>query len=259
MSIRFRAGTKSLREICVTCLATSAFLPFFRNTPIHLKYQHLMEEKTKPHAATADAKPSEPTAMDMARAGLNEAEFQHIKSTYKYPVERMQQFMLDFVQQLKTEKHHIYAVLVQGSDWNLRIFRFFDWKLYRSGRGKQDGPDGWIPLEAYHIDDIKAMGKTLHHHDRFFLTVFGEQFDQDKVVTVAKTEKLYWEFLRTTCEASLRRGEQMRLTPEMIRDYDLTPEDVVLVRKDLNRYNFECRNKIQQEYDALKVLPCIKK
>ena len=57
----------------------------------------------------------------------------------------------------------------------------------------------------------------------------------------------------------LRRNALLRLTPESIRRYGLTEADAVLVGDHLEVLNEMIRRKLQQRYDELKVLDCIRK
>lgn len=78
-------------------------------------------------------------------------------------------------------------------------------------------------------------------------------------LTTEYIEHIYESFLYHHCEMGLRRNAPLRLTPELIRRYGLTEADVVLVGEHLEVLNEMICRKLQQRYDELKVLDCIRK
>ena len=78
-------------------------------------------------------------------------------------------------------------------------------------------------------------------------------------LTAEYIERIYESFLYHHCEMGLRHNAPLRLTPESIRRYGLTEADAVLVNEHLEVLNEMIRRKLQQRYDELKALDCIRK
>ena len=78
-------------------------------------------------------------------------------------------------------------------------------------------------------------------------------------LTAEYIERIYESFLYHHCEMGLRRNVPLRLTSESIRRYGLTEADAVLVNKHLEVLNEMIRRKLQQRYDELKALNCIRR
>lgn len=84
-------------------------------------------------------------------------------------------------------------------------------------------------------------------------------FEDTESLAIGNIERVYEAFLYHHCEMGLRRNEPLHLTPELIARCELTDADAAEVAEHLEVMNEMIRQRLQQQYDELRRLDCIRK
>lgn len=159
----------------------------------------------------------------------------------------------DFLFKLRHNEHPIFALFKGASADQFAIVRYLDYRHMKNACGFRAKAD------YYTVPEFYKHAASFHDCDEFRI-VFGKNilhFVEE--LTDGGVERLYEEYLKDLCETGLRTNKPVRLTRELITKYDLTRSDVRVVRACLADYNATAQTKIQAEYDALKMLNCVKK
>lgn len=175
---------------------------------------------------------------DDPSAELPELQYKALKKRY----------IKDFLSALRHMDHPIFALLNNLPDYHFAIVRHYDYRTEY-----KETPD------YYTVPEFYKNAASFHKHDEFCI-MFGKHFLYfESELTLPGIERLYEEFMQERCEKGLRENKPIRLTRGLISEYRLTREDVRIVRAYLTDYNAAAQAKIQTEYDALKILNCVKK
>lgn len=159
----------------------------------------------------------------------------------------------DFLFKLRHTEHPIFALFSHASADQFAIVRYLDFRHMKRACGFRAKADYYTVPEFY-------KNAALFDNRDEFRVVFGKNilhFVEE--LTDGGVERLYEEYVQDLCEKGLRTNKPVRLTRELITKYGLTWADVQVVRACLSDYNATAQAKIQAEYDALKILNCVKK
>lgn len=113
--------------------------------------------------------------------------------------------------------------------------------------------------EYLSLREFLGRGDAVAPDDTLVVIFHEVHIETEEELTVEYIERIYESFLYHHCELGLRRNAPLRLAPESIRRYGLTEADAVLVGEHLEVLNEMIRWKLQQRYDELKALDCIRK
>ena len=113
--------------------------------------------------------------------------------------------------------------------------------------------------EYLSLREFLGRGDAVAPDDTLVIIFHEVHIETEEELTVEYIERIYESFLYHHCELGLRRNVPLRLNPESIRRYGLTEADAVLVGEHLEVLNEMIRRKLQQRYDELKALDCIRR
>lgn len=167
-----------------------------------------------------------------------------MKATNRIPDRRVvrpltARILRSFLVASERSHHHIYALWEHASVLSFSI----------------KNADG----EYLSLREFLGRGDAVAPDDTLVVIFHEVHIETEEELTVEYIERIYESFLYHHCEMGLRRNAPLRLTPESIRRYGLTEADAVLVGEHLEVLNEMIRRKLQQRYDELKALDCIRK
>lgn len=172
---------------------------------------------------------------------------------------------------LEAEAHYMYALLYKFPKLHFCINRFYDiannvdvyFEDVNGENSKFTIQEFYDRYDTFHPDDDFGIHFSAHGHHRNADEI-EEQCDcidyhDRNDLTVESLTKSFFDFLEPYCENCLRNNQPLELTPETIKFYGLTPEDVEQLRKPLARFDRKAKKVIMAEYKALSELDFIRK
>lgn len=116
-----------------------------------------------------------------------------------------------------------------------------------------------IEENYYTLPEFLERADTIDPATPLVVIFHKVHFEDAESLTTENIERTYESYLHHHCEMGLRRNEPLCLTPELIKRCKLTDADAAIVREHLEVLNKMIRRRLQQEYNELKELDCIKK
>ena len=116
-----------------------------------------------------------------------------------------------------------------------------------------------VGAKYYPLSEFLEKADTLDADSPLIVVFHKVHFEDTATLTVENVERIYESFLHHHCEMGLRRNKPLSLTPALIRRSGLTEADAATVREHLEVMNEMIRHRLQQDFDELKGLDCIKK
>lgn len=166
-----------------------------------------------------------------------------MKATNRIPDRRVvrpltARILRSFLAALERSRHHIYALWEHASILSFAI----------------KNADG----EYLSLREFFGRGDAVAPADPLIVIFHEVHIETVEELTAEYIERIYESFLYHHCEMGLRCNAPLRLTSESIRRYGLTEADAILVGEHLEVLNEMIRRKLQQRYDELKALYCIR-
>lgn len=178
------------------------------------------------------------------------------------------QFLSEFLSNVETKAHHLYALMAGLPKEHFYLFRYYD-----NARNTDCWPDD--KENIFSLREFLDRIDTFHPEDDFGIyfsvhldridSIRAEEYtdsvsiDDPEEATISTLAENAGMFLESYCEKCLRDNRPFELTPEVIARFGFTPEDVAALKPGLDRHNAAARRMIQAEYDALRKLDFIRK
>lgn len=173
--------------------------------------------------------------------------------------------LIAFFDELRKSDHYIFAMLKDSDleDFYLRGWPDADGKLHP--KVKDDVTFAQFLAVADELGDDDIFTAYLDIRSKYE----REYVDPDNINLIALDEtedfetrefrNLFTAYMSYLCEKRAREGKLMQITHEMIVRCDLTPDDIAVLTPMIDQFNNRALEMLQREYDALKVLPFIRK
>lgn len=171
----------------------------------------------------------------------------------KHPAELRKEYLKEFLTDLCNEEHYIYALLENLPLEEFSIARVHEHTTAKNNIELKDIPD------VYSIKGFFTCYDQFNDKDFFRVSFVADHFYFKLELTPMLFISFYERFLAYHCEKGLRTNKPVILTPQLCKQYGLTFYDAQTVRYYLKLFNKEITERIQFEYEALKLLDCIKK
>lgn len=167
--------------------------------------------------------------------------------------------------EISQKAHYIYALMCGLPKDEIYVHRYFD------NRTKRDGDDHWDE-NTFSVKEFLAVCDSMHPDDSLGITfslrrdkIDAEDADNyapsetpGRPLTLKSLQGTVNRFLKSYCERSLLRNRSFTLTPDTIKHFGFTDEDVQVLGPKIERINASIIKRLRSEYKALGKLDFIR-
>lgn len=167
--------------------------------------------------------------------------------------------------EISQKAHYIYALMCGLPKDEIYVHRYFD------NRKKRDGDDHWDE-NTFSVKEFLAVCNSMHPDDPLDITfslrrdkIDAEDADNyapsetpGRPLTLKSLQGTVNRFLKSYCERSLLLNRPFTLTPDTIKHFGFTDEDVQVLGPKIDRINASIIKRLRSEYKALGKLDFIR-
>lgn len=153
---------------------------------------------------------------------------------------------------LKREYHHIYALFECATSTELFCIKLDSSPGIKFLRKKEKQVE-------FSLREFFSSYERFSDKDRFLLIFNTVTLDSEENCKVGIIEVVYKYYLYVICEKAIYADQPFDVSDSVAHRYGLTPLDIARVKPLIKSLNSEIIQSLQEEYDTLKNLRCLKK